>query len=205
MLKEISVAMEFLSNYLSNKLPRRRVEQLLQTLQDQLRAMYEGHWYADDPEKGSGYRCLKFDDSLDPLVRRCAKESGVVTADILHNLPPELHVWIDPDSVCFRSGERSPLQYLFHDGNTVETDLPRPRSELGIDGYELECSPFEGVIPCTHFKLDKKVVNVNPKNLSRPGGKIILDSNAVGTAMCQDSLSSKQVVPLHDPTQTGKL
>ena len=157
--------------------------QLLQILEDELKVRFENHWHPEDPERGSGYRSLKFDDSLDPVVRHCAKKSGVPVDEILAYLPEELHLWIDPNCVSFRSGERSDLQHLFYDGRVLEQEvLAPPRGVFptvdGSNDYGTKPKPPVRSIPCTYFKLSKQARNVNPTNLARLGGKIILDCNA---------------------------
>ena len=212
MIKEIAVAVEFLSKFLYNNLPRRRVMQLLQTLEDELKARFEHHWHPEDPERGSAYRSLKFDDSLDPVVRHCAKKSGVPVEEILTYLPEDLHLWIDPNCVSFRSGERSALQYLFYDGKDLERELPPPRA--GFNDYGTESTPPVHFVPCTHFKLSRLARNVKPSNLTRLGGKIVLDCDADETSARQSSPSRRPRAPhrgydglsrFQRQTQTGKI
>ena len=56
---EISVALNFVISYLYNKLPRRRVDLLVEELESGLKKKFEGHWYPEKPNKGSGFRCIK--------------------------------------------------------------------------------------------------------------------------------------------------
>jgi len=56
---ELSVALNFIISHLYNKLPRRRVDVFREELQRGFELRFAGHWYPDDPTKGSGFRCVK--------------------------------------------------------------------------------------------------------------------------------------------------
>jgi len=56
---ELSVALNFIISHLYNKLPRRRVNVFREELQRGFELRFVGHWYPDDPTKGSGFRCVK--------------------------------------------------------------------------------------------------------------------------------------------------
>ena len=178
--------------------------QLLQTLGDKLKVLFENHWHPENPEMGSAYRSLKFGDSLDPVVRHCAKKSGIPADEMLTYLPADLHLWIDPNCVTFRAGERSALQCLFHNGKDLKRELPPPRAVFptvaSFDDYGKESRPPVHSIPCTYFKLDRLARNVKPTNLimTRLGGKTILDCDADETAVRQSSPSRRSWMPHHD-------
>jgi hypothetical protein len=48
-----------------------------------LRAKYHNHWYKDDPSRGSGYRAISNEYSLDPILDKAAKA-------VSHSLPKNL-------------------------------------------------------------------------------------------------------------------
>jgi len=56
---ELSVALNFIISHLYNKLPRRRVDVFREELQRGFELRFVGHWYPEDPSKGSGFRCVK--------------------------------------------------------------------------------------------------------------------------------------------------
>ena len=56
---ELSVAVNFVISHLYNKLPRRRVDVFREELHRGFELRFAGHWYPDDPTKGSGFRCVK--------------------------------------------------------------------------------------------------------------------------------------------------
>ena len=102
---EIQVAVKFITSYLYNKLPRRRVDIFGEELAKNLTKKFKGHWYPDRPTKGSGYRCILVHDNLDPLLATAAKEGGLDVEDVKANLPDKLTVWIDPYEVSYRIGK----------------------------------------------------------------------------------------------------
>lgn len=105
MLLEIQIAVSFLTSYLYNKLPRRRVDLFGVELTKQLKEKFEGHWYPQRPSKGSGYRCLLIGDDLDPVLVNAANDSGLSLEEIRSSLPDKLTMWIDPDEVSYRIGK----------------------------------------------------------------------------------------------------
>ncbi|XP_078257631.1 protein Tob1-like [Rhinoraja longicauda] len=123
---EIQVALNFIISYLYNKLPRRRVNIFGEELERLLKKKYEGHWYPDKPYRGSGYRCVHIGESIDPVIERAAKESGLDMKDVRDNLPQELSVWVDPFEVSYQIGEKGPIKVLYvDDSNDTGTDLDK--------------------------------------------------------------------------------
>jgi protein Tob/BTG len=105
MLLEIQIAVSFLTSYLYNKLPRRRVDLFSVELAKQLKEKFEGHWYPSRPSKGSGFRCLLIGEELDPVLMNAANDSGLSLEEIRSSLPEKLNMWIDPDEVSYRIGK----------------------------------------------------------------------------------------------------
>lgn len=103
---EIQVSVNFLMNYLYNKLPRRRVDLFGDELAKKLTQKFEGHWYPEKPQKGSAYRCILISEQLDPVLVEAAKESGLKVEDVKANLPEKLSLWVDPHEVSYRIGKR---------------------------------------------------------------------------------------------------
>lgn len=105
MLLEIQIAVSFLTSYLYNKLPRRRVDLFSIELTKRLKEKFEGHWYPQRPSKGSGYRCLLIGDEMDPVLMNAASDTGLSLEEIRSSLPEKLNMWIDPDEVSYRIGK----------------------------------------------------------------------------------------------------
>lgn len=121
---EIEIALNFIISYLYNKLPRRRVNIFGEELEKALKHKFQGHWYPDQPVKGSAFRCFKTGDTPDPVLEIAAAQSGVLAVDILENLPHELSVWIDPGEVSYRIGEKGVIKILYSAANAPV--LPAP-------------------------------------------------------------------------------
>lgn len=126
---EIQVALNFLISFLYNKLPRRRVNQFGEELENALKIKFEGHWYPEKPYKGSAYRCVRCTPPLDPTVfDTAARASGMDLSDIQENIPQELSIWIDPGEVSYRMSEKGPVKILYSekaDNNIDRENLDR--------------------------------------------------------------------------------
>ncbi|KAI2804930.1 hypothetical protein RDWZM_008200 [Blomia tropicalis] len=133
---EVRVAINFLISFLYNKLPRRRVNQFGDELETVLKAKFEGHWYVDQPYKGSAYRCVRCAPPLDPLTFEvAARNSGMNIVDIQQNIPPELSIWVDPGEVSYRITEKGPVKILYNERTTEtkENIITEPISALNPD------------------------------------------------------------------------
>lgn len=119
---EIQVSVNFLMNFLYNKLPRRRVDLFGDELARKLRKKFEGHWYPAKPTKGSAYRCILITHSLDPVLASAAQESGLKIEDVKANLPEKLCLWIDPLEVSYRIGEQGSVNVIYKKENTTIMD-----------------------------------------------------------------------------------
>lgn len=114
---EIKVALNFIISYLYNKLPRRRADLFGEELERLLKQKYEGHWYLENPLKGSGYRCVHIGETVDPIIEQAARRSGLDIDDIRANVPQELSLWIDPFEVSYQIGEKGAVKVLYMDDN----------------------------------------------------------------------------------------
>lgn len=119
---EIQVSVNFLMNYLYNKLPRRRVDLFGEELAKKLTQKFEGHWYPEKPQKGSAFRCILISEKLDPVLVDAAKESGLKVEDVKANLPEKLCLWIDPHEVSYRIGEQGSVSAIYKKENTTFAD-----------------------------------------------------------------------------------
>ena len=111
---EVSVALNFIFSYLYNKLPRRRVDMLCEELERGLRKKFEGHWYPDEPCKGSGFRCIRLSgEKIEPALDVAVTLSGLSMDEIQEYLPKGLTIWIDPSEVSYRIGENGSVGILY--------------------------------------------------------------------------------------------
>lgn len=117
---EIESAANFLSNLLklhSNILSPEQLDRFRGAIESCLEGHYENHWFPDRPTKGSGYRCIRINHKMDPLLARAGKSCGLDNQALKTIFPNELTLWIDPREVSYRIGENGSICVLF-DGNS---------------------------------------------------------------------------------------
>ncbi|XP_034018880.1 protein BTG1 [Thalassophryne amazonica] len=115
MKPEISAAVGFLSRFLRIKghVNDRQVQRFSQSLQDILAEQYKHHWFPDRPCKGSGYRCIRINHKMDPLVWQAGQRIGLTIQQLYLLLPKELTLWVDPFEVSYRIGEDGSICVLY--------------------------------------------------------------------------------------------
>ncbi len=104
MKEEVHCACEFFSRMLRTKnLPHQFVDMFRARLEELLSQRFKDHWDTRNPNKGSGYRCIRINSKMDPVIGEAAKATGL--KDITKYLPAEFTMWIDPRDVSYRFGE----------------------------------------------------------------------------------------------------
>ena len=93
------------------RLARRNVGE--SRLQKFLRRRYRDHWFPEKPFKGSGYRCIRINGKLDPIIGQAGKGCGLSTTFLQETFPSELTLWIDPLEVTYRMGENGSICVLY--------------------------------------------------------------------------------------------
>ncbi|GFR32393.1 protein BTG1 [Trichonephila clavata] len=126
---EIESASTFLANLLrleNRQIKFARIEMFRRTLEELLRHHYQHHWFPEKPCRGSGYRCLRINHKMDPLIAKAGDVCGFNEADLRKLLPNELTMWIDPQEVSYRIGENGSICILY-DGklNEFSADVTR--------------------------------------------------------------------------------
>lgn len=74
---------------------------------------YKHHWFPDRPCKGSGYRCIRINHKMDPLVGQAGQRIGLTIQQLYLLLPSELTLWVDPFEVSYRIGEDGSICVLY--------------------------------------------------------------------------------------------
>lgn len=123
MRKEVSSAVDFITNMLRNRLNQNKMETFSQCLNNLLISHYQNHWFPDKPNKGSGYRCIRINHKMDPLISQAGAEIGLAEKDLFDLFPSELTLWVDPADVSYRIGEDGSIGVLF---DTPTSDSPSP-------------------------------------------------------------------------------
>ncbi|XP_036376220.1 protein BTG1-like [Megalops cyprinoides] len=115
MKPEIVAAVSFLSRFLriNGHVSDRQLQIFGQSLQEILTEQYKHHWFPDQPFKGSGYRCIRINHKMDPLVGEAGQRIGLSIQQLYCLLPSELTLWVDPFEVSYRIGEDGSICVLY--------------------------------------------------------------------------------------------
>ena len=120
------------SNFLVHlvRLSKRNVsERQLGKFRDSLievfRRRYRDHWFPEKPFKGSGFRCIRINSKMDPIIGQAADKCGL-SSQFLHQIfHTELSVWVDPREVSYRIGENGNICILYkYEENVTEPWKP---------------------------------------------------------------------------------
>ena len=168
---EVSVALNFVISYLYNKLPRRRVDMLGSELEKGLKKKFEGHWYPTMPFKGSGFRCVRVNgEQIDPVIIKAAMDVGINLEEMKEYLPDELTLWIDPNEVSYRIGEKGQIKVLYSDRNLEENTESEDREVQATNrGFNPDAQSFNP--DAQSFKpIDGLSASLGNLSLSPAGG-----------------------------------
>jgi len=83
------------------------------SLIETLRRRYRDHWFPEKPFKGSGYRCIRINGKMDPVIGQAGEPCGLSSAFLHSTFPGELTMWIDPLEVSYRIGENGSICVLY--------------------------------------------------------------------------------------------
>lgn len=118
MKSEVDSAAGFLVNILRlNERSRDVHPQLLDSFRSRLteclRNYYTNHWFPESPFRGSGYRCIRINGRLDPVISLAGKSCGLPDSFLYSLFPAELTLWVDPHEVSYRIGENGSVCVLY--------------------------------------------------------------------------------------------
>ncbi|XP_059833628.1 protein BTG1-like [Hypanus sabinus] len=145
MKPEISAAVGFICKLLRTKatVDERQLQTFCQSLQDLLADHYKHHWFPEKPCKGSGYRCIRINHKMDPLIWKAASRIGLSNEQVYELLPSELTLWVDPYEVSYRIGEDGSICVLYeahpmgHSHHHLHLDASSPVPM--VDGSRTSC------------------------------------------------------------------
>ncbi|XP_041579458.1 protein BTG2 [Vulpes lagopus] len=117
MLPEIAAAVGFLSSLLRTRgcVSEQRLRVFSRALQEALSEHYKHHWFPEKPSKGSGYRCIRINHKMDPIISKVASQIGLSQPQLHRLLPSELTLWVDPYEVSYRIGEDGSICVLYEE------------------------------------------------------------------------------------------
>lgn len=90
-----------------------QLEKFRLALIEVLRRRYRDHWFPERPFKGSGYRCIRINGKMDPVIVQAGDSAGLAPTLIHATFPSELTMWIDPLEVSYRIGENGSICVLY--------------------------------------------------------------------------------------------
>lgn len=138
---EVNSAADFLMNLLrvkkANQLSEGQLQHFKGSLEQILTRHFARHWYPDVPTKGSGFRCLRINGKMDPIIERAGHSVGLNAIALRKMLPLELTVWIDPEEVSYRIGENGTICVLYDHHRSRAS----PSSDLDSTGSS-SCDEF---------------------------------------------------------------
>lgn len=138
---EVNSAADFLMNLLrvkkANQLSESQLQHFKGSLEQILTRHFARHWYPDVPTKGSGFRCLRINGKMDPIIEKAGYAVGLNSVALRKMLPLELTIWIDPDEVSYRIGENGTICVLYDQ----QLSRASPSSDLDSTGSS-SCDEF---------------------------------------------------------------
>ena len=99
------------------KLTTEQLEDFKQSVIKHLKNHYLHHWFPEMPFKGSGYRCLRINHKMDPVIALAGRYCGLDDSILKNLFPEELTMWIDPNEVSYRIGENGSICVLYDADN----------------------------------------------------------------------------------------
>jgi len=146
MRSEVESAANFLSDLIRNQFQSfnsQKLQLFRQTIIDKLLDSYNKHWFPEQPFKGSGYRCLRINHKMDPMLSRAGRQCGLEEQTLRSLFPNELTLWIDPNEVSNRIGENGSICVIYdQNDNSLENHSSSPTtSSLQLSYSRLTPSP----------------------------------------------------------------
>eukprot|EP00124_Ichthyophonus_hoferi_P003139 Ihof_evm2s256 gene=Ihof_evmTU2s256 len=110
--REVTEAVSFLQDFMKKKLTAEMVAAFGECVKKGLIDKYQAHWHEANPEKGSGFRCIRIHYiNMDPVITEGARASGIL--NISQYFPSELCLWVDPNIVEYRIGDFGSINTLY--------------------------------------------------------------------------------------------
>ncbi|NWV03137.1 BTG2 protein, partial [Ptilonorhynchus violaceus] len=126
MVPEIAAAVGFVSGLLRARgcVSEQQLQVFSGALREALTEHYKHHWFPEKPFKGSGYRCIRINHKMDPIISKAASHIGLSLPQLYQLLPSELTLWVDPYEVSYRIGEDGSICVLY--------EATRPPGSCGL-------------------------------------------------------------------------
>jgi len=135
MKEEVKSAVGFLTNILRSNdgINDAQVRQFGLSLSNLLCKRYNEHWFPEKPFKGSGYRCIRLNHNMDPIILQAGLVCGLNQVFLETVLPPELTLWVDPRDVSFRIGENGSVGILYTHTEEPQMDTQSTSQQISAE------------------------------------------------------------------------
>ncbi|XP_068026897.1 protein BTG2 [Melanerpes formicivorus] len=133
MAPEIAAAVGFVSSLLRTRgcVSEQQLQVFSGALREALAEHYKHHWFPEKPFKGSGYRCIRINHKMDPIISKAASQIGLSLPQLYQLLPSELTLWVDPYEVSYRIGEDGSICVLY-EATASKAAGPKAPSSCGM-------------------------------------------------------------------------
>jgi protein Tob/BTG len=111
-----------------SNIPDEKLDKFRDCLVEVLRRRYRDHWFPEKPFKGSGYRCIRINGRMDPVIAQAGEVCGLDPQQIHSSFPSELTMWIDPLEVSYRIGENGSICVLYEFKEDSQNEAWRPNN-----------------------------------------------------------------------------
>ena len=141
MRKEVSKAVDIFHKIAFKNLETKKVisesqiRLFISIFTELLLVRYEKYWFPDDPERASGYRCIRVNrQSIDPVVGESLCKAGFPKSKHKQLISHDVTVWVDPGVVSMRIGEDGSVGHEVVDEQLYAKNMakrgcsPQPRS-----------------------------------------------------------------------------
>uniref|UniRef100_A0A8B9IIZ4 Anti-proliferative protein domain-containing protein n=1 Tax=Anser cygnoides TaxID=8845 RepID=A0A8B9IIZ4_ANSCY len=133
-LPQVCAAAAFVTRLLqaAGGIGEERLRRFQECLQEALRERYKHHWFPLTPSRGSGYRCIRINHTMDPLIGEAAGMIGLSHERLLQLLPSDLTIWVDPFEVSYRIGENGFICVLYKMGPAIRSSRSIPSKNYNM-------------------------------------------------------------------------
>lgn len=161
-----------------------------------LRRRYRDHWFPEKPCKGSGYRCIRINGRLDPIIAQAAEIVGMPANTIHQTFPSELTMWIDPLEVSYRIGENGSICILYEYKENVPAAPWRPAATPSSTTTTAPAKSNSSVSSSPVKQLTQQSSNLLPK--STPSSPKHSGNNLNNTVNNLNQLNSSKAAACKD-------
>jgi len=130
----------------NSTIPENQLVSFQGSLVEVLRRRYRDHWFPEKPFKGSGYRCIRINGRMDPVIAQAGENCGLDPQVIHNTFPSELTMWIDPLEVSYRIGENGSICVLYEFKEEGPNEPWRPNNAK--NNANAATTQVEKSIPC---------------------------------------------------------